>query len=96
MVYADDVVLIMEKEELRRAVIEWCCTFEERGLEVNTRKSKVMQIPKMDGQQVLNIQWKGVKLEQVQSMEYLGTVINDVGRVDEEINNRIKKATQIL
>ena len=50
----------------------------------------------MDGQPGTNTQWKGVKLEQVQSMEYLGTVINDVGRVDEEINNRIKKATQIL
>jgi hypothetical protein len=50
----------------------------------------------MDGQQVMNIQWKGVKLEQVQRMEYLGTVINDDGRVDEEINNRIKKGNQIL
>jgi hypothetical protein len=56
MVYADDVVLIMEKEEeLQRAVIEWCSTFEERGLEVNIRKSKVMQISKMDGQQIMNI-----------------------------------------
>jgi hypothetical protein len=76
MVYADDV-LITEKEELQRAVIEWCGTFEERGLEVNTRKGKVMQISKMVGQQVMNIQWKGVKLEQVQSTEYLEIVIND-------------------
>jgi hypothetical protein len=37
----------------------------------------------MDGQQAMNIQWKGVKLEQVQSMEYLETVINDDGRTDE-------------
>jgi hypothetical protein len=29
-------------------------------------------------------------------MEYLGTVISDDGREDEEINNRIKKANQIL
>jgi hypothetical protein len=29
-------------------------------------------------------------------MEYLGIVINDDGRVDEEINNRIEKANQIL
>jgi hypothetical protein len=55
-----------------------------------------MQISKMDGQQVMNIQWKGVKLEQVQNMKYLRTVIHDDGRVDEEINNRIKKGNQIL
>jgi hypothetical protein len=41
-----------------------------------------MQISKMDGQQVMNIQWKGVKLEEVQRMEYLGTVIDEDGRID--------------
>jgi hypothetical protein len=91
------VVLITEKEEeLQRAVIKWCSTFEERGLEVNTGKSKVMQISHMEGQQVMHRQWIGVTLEQIQSMEYLGTVNNDYGRVDEEINNRIKKENQIL
>jgi hypothetical protein len=57
MVFADDVVLITEKgEELLRTVIEWCSTFKERGLEVNTRKSKVVQISKKDGRQVMNTQ----------------------------------------
>jgi hypothetical protein len=37
-----------------------------------------------------------VKLEQVQNIEYLGTVISDDERVDEEINNRIKKTNEIL
>jgi hypothetical protein len=54
VVYAD-VVLITEKEELWTAMIAWCSTFQDRGLEVNTRNSKVMQIPKMDGKQVMNI-----------------------------------------
>jgi hypothetical protein len=60
----------------------------------DTSKSNVLQIYKMDGQQVMNIKWEGVKLEQVQSMEYLRTLINDDRRVDEEINNRTKVQTK--
>jgi hypothetical protein len=43
MVYAADVLITEKEEQLQTAVIEWCSTFKERGLEVNTRKSKVME-----------------------------------------------------
>jgi hypothetical protein len=39
LVYADDVLLISDKNEhLQNADIEWGSTFQERGLEINTAK----------------------------------------------------------
>jgi hypothetical protein len=40
----DDVLLLSDKKEyLQNAVIEWGNTFRDRGLEINTVKSKIMK-----------------------------------------------------
>lgn len=94
LIYADDIVLINNNvEDLQNAVIEWASTLEERGMAVNISKSKIMKI---GGEKVnFEIKWKDQTLEQVNSYKYLGTIINDDGKLDEEINNRIRKANQV-
>ena len=45
LIYADDIVLINSNVAgLQNAVIEWASTLEERGMEVNIGKSKLMKI----------------------------------------------------
>jgi hypothetical protein len=95
LVHADDVLLLSDKKEhIQNAVIEWGSTFQERGLEINTTKSKIMKISKAQDNKVLNIKWNETILEIVEQYSYLGVIITNDGR-DKEINNRIKKAKQI-
>ena len=76
LIYADDIVLIVDTErKLQVAADEWKETLEEKGMEINTTKSKVMQVAKtedLEGQ--LNIHCKGIQMEQVTKFEYLGTI----------------------
>jgi hypothetical protein len=83
------------KEHLQNVVIEWGSTFQERGLEINTAKSKIMKISKAQDNKELNIKWNETILEVVEQYIYLGVIITKDGRIDKEINNRIKKASQI-
>ena len=53
LIYADDIILIAENEEkLQRCMIEWGEELERKGMEINTKKSKVMCISKEPGQEI--------------------------------------------
>ena len=89
--YADDTVLIAESEEelqkLVDAVKEGSRVY---GLEMNTKKTKTMVVRRdpNDGSRV-NIKVDGVTLEQVESYQYLGQIITEDGRCENEIRRRI-------
>ena len=91
MRYADDTVLIAESEEelqkLVDAVKEGSLAY---GLEMNTKKTKTMIVRRdtKDGSRV-NIKVDGVILEQVESYQYLGQIITEDGRCENEIRRRI-------
>ncbi|PSN44047.1 hypothetical protein C0J52_26082, partial [Blattella germanica] len=71
-------------------------TLKHKGLMVNTEKCKVMQMGKTDEDiEIIQIECTGKFLEQVQSYEYLGTIIQQNGKVRKEIFNRIRKASSI-
>jgi hypothetical protein len=63
-----------KKEYLQNAVIEWGSTFRdrERELEINTAKSKIMKIGKVQDNEV-NIKWNETTLEVVEQYNYSGT-----------------------
>jgi hypothetical protein len=92
LLFADDIVLIADTEEkLQKSVIEWTHEVERKGMELNEKKSKVMKVNKK-GEGNINIQCKGEMLEHVDSYTYLGTVISQDGRIDQEAANRVQKA----
>jgi hypothetical protein len=64
-------------------------------MELNEKKSKVMKVNKR-GEGNINIQCKGEMLVQVDSYIYLGTVISQDGRIDQEVANRVQKSQQCL
>jgi flagellar hook-associated protein FlgK len=41
------------------------------------------------------MKWKGERMEQMAVIKYLGTIISVDGKIDTEINNRVKKVNQV-
>lgn len=91
--FADDIALIAEsRTELQNSLQIWNTVLRENGMRLNKNKTKVMTTKEEN----LKIIIEGVEIEQVQQFEYLGTIINNAGTEDAEINQRIEKAMRIF
>ena len=88
--YADDTALIADSESKLQALVD-CLVRESsvKGLSVNITKTQVMVISKSDTQETANITIEGKRLEQVSRFSYLGSIITQNGRCDEDIKTRI-------
>lgn len=97
LLFADDIALIADtKEKLQNLVTEWTEELEERGMEVNRKKSKVMKFSR-NGEidENMRITCGDEELEQVTSYEYLGALFTSDGKIEEELKNRVRKATNV-
>lgn len=96
LMYADDIVLIADKAKKMQKLIDiWTSEVEAMGMTINESKTKTMQIQRNNGNNTQDFTCKGKKLESVTNFEYLGTIISSDGRIEPEIANKIKKATNI-
>ena len=88
--YADDTALIADSESKLQVLVD-CLVRESnmKGLNVNITKTQVMVISKSEEQQAANITIQGRRLEQVDRFCYLGSILAQNGRCDEEIRTRI-------
>ena len=89
--YADDTVLLAETEEELQKLVD---TVKEGslkyGLEMNTKKTKTMIVRRNVKEEVrVNIKVGEAILEQVKSYQYLGQLITEDGRCENEIRRRI-------
>ena len=58
ILYADDLVLMaMNKKELIKKIQDWSGRLEEKGLKMNTGKTKIMESQKSRKKQVKNGRW---------------------------------------
>ena len=88
--YADDTVLIADSEQkLQNLVQTLVQSSEERGLKLNISKTKVMVMSKVNGNTTTNIVVAGERLEQVERFKYLGSVMTQEVRCEEEIKTRV-------
>ena len=88
--YADDTVLLAEcEEDLQEIVNTINDKGKEYGMKMNAKKTKTMIISKKDKQTDVKITIDGVAIEQVHSFTYLGQLIKDNGRCEEEVLRRI-------
>ncbi|KAK9680090.1 Reverse transcriptase (RNA-dependent DNA polymerase) [Popillia japonica] len=95
LLYADDIVLMGDKlERTQRTINQWNKIIMQKGMQINTSKTKVMTINAPKNQQ--DIMCGEDTLERVSTITYLGSKISDDGKVDVEILNRSKKAMQIF
>ncbi|XP_068243768.1 uncharacterized protein [Palaemon carinicauda] len=91
LLYADDLVITAEKEEeLRRRVVEWQDILERGDLRVNVYKTEAMVRSKEGGDRVALHESKGAVIKQVEQFRYLGSIINQEGRCEAEVENRVK------
>ena len=89
--FADDQVVIAETEEGLQKLIDNLHTAIGRyNMRMNIKKTKTMRISR-SGEENVNIQINGARIEQVKSFKYLGTEITSDGRCSKEIQTRIAR-----
>ena len=88
--YADDTVLIADSEEkLQNILTTVAVESENKGLQLNAKKTECMVISKQSDIPVSNILCKGERITQVDTFKYLGFTITLDARCDTEIKKRI-------
>ena len=89
--YADDIVLIATSPAALQQLLDKVSTVsKEYGLEVSTRKTKVMVTA--EDTQAYSFTCSGDQLEQVDSFRYLGAMITSSGECSTEIRARLGMA----
>ena len=84
--YADDTALMAESEEaLQRIVDEVKMKSLEKGLKMNTKKTKTMVISRNTSAPQVSVKVDGETLEQVQSFKYLSQTITADGKTGTKI-----------
>ena len=92
--YTDDLALLTHRlQDMRSKMEDLMGAGERTGLRVNSDKTKIMK--------VMSTQVGGVRigqdlLKEVESFQYLGSIISITGGTDEDIIARISKARQLF
>jgi len=83
LAYTDDLVLLAEKEEEIRSMIERLERYLDRKkLELNVEKTKIMRCRRGGGRSIKRTwRWKGKIIEEVKEFKYLGYVLQRNGGI---------------
>ena len=88
--YAEDTMLIADSEEkLQNILTPITIEGENKGLQLNAKKTGCIVISKQPDIPVCNILCKGERIKQVSNFKYLGFTITLDDRCDPEIKKRI-------
>ena len=88
--YADDTVLIAHSSQQLQLIFNRVKEESERkGLNINIGKTKTMALPKNSPAPRFQLRCGELRVEQVERFEYLGSIITEDVRCNEEINRRI-------
>ena len=89
--YADDIALLATTPRGLEALIQSLkCYSEQRGLHLNVKKNKIMDVDKCKEEAVLTI--NGEEIERVNNFVYLGARIDANGKSTLEIRRRLAMA----
>ena len=89
LLYADDAVLLAESErELQLLVDRFFMVCERRKLKINEKKTKAMVFDR-DGDGSCAVLINDVKLEEVKEYKYMGSMLQNDGRADREVESRV-------
>lgn len=92
--FADDVIVMANSErDLQRNMNIWNDTLKDFGMNMNYNKTKVMAIAREP--QRIRIEVEGIILEQVTQFNYLGVIIDETGKQDIDLNERINKVNKL-
>ena len=92
-VFADDLVMFTKnRSELNYNLTYWKEALKKRNMNVNMEETKIMIL---GGEESVGMEVEGIKLEQVKSFKYLGVQIQNNGKQEAEISERISTAMKI-
>nr|VZI45128.1 unnamed protein product [Spirometra erinaceieuropaei] len=99
LLFADDCALnTTSEEEMQRSMDLFSAACENFGLVINTQKTVVMHQPPPNSTTALNsppqISVNGTQLQVVENFPYLGSTLSRNTKIDDEVANRISKASQ--
>nr|VZI47526.1 unnamed protein product [Spirometra erinaceieuropaei] len=99
LLFADDCALnTTSEEEMQRSMDLFSAACENFGLVINTQKTVVMHQPPPNLATAPNappqISVNGTKLQVVENFPYLGSTLSRNTKIDDEVANRISKASQ--
>lgn len=98
LAYADNVVLLADKEEELRSMLDRLEGYLDRKrLELNVGKTKIMRFRK-GGRRLEKRcwRWKGKGINEVKKFCYLGYTLQRNGRQEAHIRERIRKAAAVM
>jgi len=93
MLFADDIVLIDESREGVNTKLErWRDTLEGKGFRLSRSKTEYLhcRFSADEGGIAGEIAIESVIIPRVERFRYLGSLIQESGEIDEDINHRIK------
>jgi hypothetical protein len=91
LAFADDVILIAKTEkDLNYNLKIWDEQLKKNSLNINLPKTKSMLISRTGKSS--NTKIDNTKIKQILIFKYLGAWINEEGRIEEEVTNRIASA----
>nr|VZI25712.1 unnamed protein product [Spirometra erinaceieuropaei] len=99
LLFADDCALnTTSEEEMQRSMDLFSAACENFGLVINTQKTVVMHQPPPNSATAPNapplISVNGAQLQVVKNFPYLGSTLSRNTKIDDEVANRISKASQ--
>nr|VZI31839.1 unnamed protein product [Spirometra erinaceieuropaei] len=98
LLFADDCALnTTSEEEMQRSMDLFSAACENFGLIINTQKTLVMHQPPPNSATAPNapqISANGTQLQVVENFPYLGSTLSRNTKIDDEVANRISKASQ--
>ncbi|BHF58986.1 hypothetical protein SprV_0100194100 [Sparganum proliferum] len=98
LLFADDCALnTTSEEEMQRSMDLFSATCENFSLVINTQKTVVMHQPPPNSATPPNapqISVNGTQLQVVENFPYLGSTLSRNTKIDDEVANRISKASQ--
>nr|VZI20648.1 unnamed protein product [Spirometra erinaceieuropaei] len=99
LLFADDCALnTTSNEEMQRSMDLFSAACENFGLVINTQKTVVMHQPPPHSATAPNappqISVNGTQLQVVENFPYLGSTLSRNTKIDDEVANRISKASQ--
>ena len=93
--YADDLIIIGGTEkQLQNNIKVFNEELRKKNMKINTQKTKTMVTG--NSEEKHSIELDGKYLEQVKRYKYLGVVINSIGNLEEEINERVAKTGRLF
>ena len=88
--YADDTVLIADSaEKLQRLIDRVDSAGEELGLKINRGKTECMVISKRNPPPLFDLEIGNESIKKVHQFKYLGSILGEDGRCEQEIRTRI-------